>query len=52
MVNRIFFLLFLLAPLTLAQAEIVDEGMTVESNESMVVTRHFLASRIGNEILE
>ena len=52
MVNRIIFLLFLLVPLTLAQAEIVDEGMTVESNESMVVTRHFLASRVGNEILE
>ena len=30
----------------------VEEGKTVESNQSMVVTRHFLASKTGNEILE
>ncbi len=52
MVNRLIFLIILIFPLTLAQAEIVKEGKTVESNESMVVTRHFLASRVGNEILK
>ena len=52
MVKRIIFLLTILLPLTLTQAEIVKEGKTVESNESMVVTRHFLASRVGNEILK
>ena len=52
MVNRLIYLVILIFPLTLAQAEIVNEGKTVESNESMVVTRHFLASRVGNEILK
>ena len=38
--------------LNLAHSEnLVEEGKTVESDESMVVTRHFLASRAGNEIL-
>ena len=51
MVNRLIFLVILLCPLTLAHTETIEEGKTVESNESMVVTRHFLASRVGNEIL-
>ena len=31
--------------------ELVIKGKTVESNSSMVVTRHYLATEIGNEIL-
>ena len=31
--------------------DLVEEGKTVESDQSMVVTRHHLASRAGNEIL-
>ncbi len=43
--------LFFLA-LQVHASEHIEEGKTVESDQSMVVTRHYLASRVGNEILQ
>ncbi len=51
MVNKYLFLLVILFSFNSNTASHVTEGKTVIANESMVVTRHYLASQIGNEIL-
>ena len=44
-----YFLLFFIS--NLIYSENIASGKTVIANESMVVTRHYLASRVGNEVL-
>ena len=52
MVNRLLVHLIILAiSLPTLSALEVERGKTVISNDSMVVTRHYLASEIGNQVL-
>ena len=44
-----YFLLFFIS--NLIYSESIESGKTVIANESMVVTRHYLASKVGNEVL-
>jgi gamma-glutamyltranspeptidase/glutathione hydrolase len=49
MVNKLY-VVFLLV-FSLLSSSAVIEGKTVQATDSMVVTRHYLASRIGNDVL-
>ena len=49
MVNKLY-VVFLLV-FSLFSSSAVIEGKTVQATDSMVVTRHYLASRIGNDVL-
>ena len=51
MVNKLKNIFLFLLVFNLHSENLVEEGKTVESDQSMVVTRHHLASRAGNEIL-
>ncbi len=51
MVNRILCSLILTFPFFIVSDDIV-EGKTVKATESMVVTRHYIASQVGNDILQ
>ena len=51
MVNKLKNILLIFLSLNLNSNDYPVEGKTVEANQSMVVTRHYLASRVGNEIL-
>ena len=51
MVKKIKNLLLFLLAFNLNSNDFVIEGKTVEADQSMVVTRHYLASKVGNEIL-
>ena len=46
---RITFLLFIF--LNTLNAQEVIRGKTVSATDSMIVTRHYLATEIGNEVL-
>ena len=51
MVSKLKNIFLFLLIFNLHSEDLVEEGKTVESDQSMVVTRHHLASRAGNEIL-
>ena len=51
MVSKLKNIFLFLIIFNLHSEDLVEEGKTVESDQSMVVTRHHLASRAGNEIL-
>ena len=51
MVSRLKSIFLFLLVFNLHSSDLIEEGKTVESDDSMVVTRHYLASRAGNEIL-
>ena len=51
MVNKLKNILLIFLTFNLNSNDYPVEGKTVEANQSMVVTRHYLASRVGNEIL-
>ena len=51
MVKKLLLSLTIISSLHFSADEIIVKGKTVESNQSMVVTRHFLATEVGNAIL-
>ena len=51
MVSKLKNIFLFLLVFNLHSENLVEEGKTIESDRSMVVTRHHLASRAGNEIL-
>ena len=51
MVKKLLLSLTIISSLYFSADEIIVKGKTVESNQSMVVTRHFLATEVGNAIL-
>ena len=51
MVKKLLLSLTIISSLYFSADEIIVKGKTVESNQSMIVTRHFLATEVGNAIL-
>ena len=48
---KIFRIILIFLASNLIYSENIESGKTVIANESMVVTRHYLASEVGNEVL-